>query len=61
LLNVVKILNRDIKKTIMIGDSETNLNVVKVEEIPVILLKKGYSKKIQLKNITITLKRFHWY
>jgi phosphoglycolate phosphatase len=45
LTNVVEILNGDIKKTIMIGDSETDANAAKAAEIPVILLENGYTEK----------------
>ena len=45
LTNVVEILNGDIKKTIMIGDSETDANAAKAAEIPIILLENGYTEK----------------
>ncbi|WP_023648389.1 HAD-IA family hydrolase [Candidatus Pelagibacter ubique] len=45
LTNVVEILDGDIKKTIMIGDSETDANAAKTAEIPVILLENGYTEK----------------
>jgi len=45
LTNVVEILDGDIKKTIMIGDSETDANAGKAAEIPVILLENGYTEK----------------
>tara|TARA_A100001015_G_scaffold50860_1_gene56000 strand:+ start:142 stop:825 length:684 start_codon:yes stop_codon:yes gene_type:complete len=45
LTSVVEILNGDIKKTIMIGDSETDANAAKAAEIPIILLKDGYTEK----------------
>jgi len=45
LTNVVKILDGDVKKTIMIGDSETDANAAKAAEIPVILLENGYTEK----------------
>ena len=45
LTNVVEILDGDVKKTIMIGDSETDANAAKAAEIPVILLKNGYTEK----------------
>ncbi len=45
LTNVVEILGGDIKKTIMIGDSETDANAAKAAEIPVILLENGYTEK----------------
>jgi phosphoglycolate phosphatase len=45
LTNVIEILNGDVKKTIMIGDSETDANAAKAAEIPVILLENGYTEK----------------
>ena len=45
LTNVVEILDGDLKKTIMIGDSETDANAAKAAEIPVILLENGYTEK----------------
>ena len=45
LTNVVEILDGDIKKTIMMGDSETDANAAKAAEIPVILLENGYTEK----------------
>ena len=41
----MEILDGDIKKTIMIGDSETDANAAKAAEIPVILLENGYTEK----------------
>ena len=45
LTSVVEILGGDIKKTLMIGDSETDANAAKSAEIPVILLEDGYTEK----------------
>ena len=45
LSSVVEILGGDIKRTIMIGDSETDANAAKAAEIPVILLEDGYTEK----------------
>jgi phosphoglycolate phosphatase len=45
LTSVVEILDGDVKKTLMIGDSETDANAAKAAEIPVILLKNGYTEK----------------
>ncbi len=45
LTSVVKILNGDINKTIMIGDSETDANAAKAAKIPIILLEDGYTEK----------------
>jgi len=45
LTNVVEILDGDFKKTIMIGDSETDANAGKAAGIPVVLLENGYTEK----------------
>tara|TARA_B100000963_G_scaffold233322_1_gene203788 strand:- start:5585 stop:6268 length:684 start_codon:yes stop_codon:yes gene_type:complete len=45
LTSVIEILNGDIKKSLMIGDSETDANAAKDAGIPVILLKDGYTEK----------------
>ena len=45
LTTVVEILGGDLKKTIMIGDSETDANAAKAAEIPMILLEDGYTEK----------------
>ena len=45
LINVVEILGGEIKKSIMIGDSETDANAGKNAGIPVILLEDGYTEK----------------
>jgi len=45
LTSVVEILDGDIKRSLMIGDSETDANAAKNAEIPVILLKDGYTEK----------------
>jgi len=45
LTSVVEILDGDLKKTIMIGDSETDANAAKAAEIPIILLENGYTEK----------------
>ena len=45
LSSVVEILGGDIKKSIMIGDSETDANAAKAAEIPIILLEDGYTEK----------------
>ena len=45
LTSVVEILGGDIKKTLMIGDSETDANAAQNAGIPVILLKDGYTEK----------------
>ena len=45
LTSVVEILDGDIKKTLMIGDSETDANAAKDAGIPIILLEDGYTEK----------------
>ena len=45
LTSVIEILGGDIKKTLMIGDSETDANAAKNADIPVILLEDGYTEK----------------
>ena len=45
LTSVVEILDGDLKKTIMIGDSETDAKAAKGADIPMILLKYGYTEK----------------
>ena len=45
LTSVVEILDGDVNRTIMIGDSETDANAAKAAEIPVILLENGYTEK----------------
>ncbi len=45
LTSVVEILDGDLKKTLMIGDSETDANAAKSAGIPVILLEDGYTEK----------------
>ncbi len=45
LTSVIEILDGDFKKTIMIGDSETDANAAKAAEIPMILLEDGYTEK----------------
>ena len=45
LTNVIEILDGEVKKTIMIGDSETDANAAKAAEIPIILLENGYTEK----------------
>ena len=45
LTNVIEILNGQIKKSLMIGDSETDANAAKNANIPVILLENGYTEK----------------
>ncbi len=45
LTSVIEILNGEIKKSLMIGDSETDANAAKNANIPVILLENGYTEK----------------
>jgi len=45
LTSVVEILDGDLKKTMMIGDSETDANAAKAADIPMILLEDGYTEK----------------
>ena len=45
LTSIVEILNGDLNKTLMIGDSETDANAAKSAGIPVILLEDGYTEK----------------
>ena len=43
--NIVEILGGDLKKSLMIGDSETDANAAKAATIPIILLENGYTEK----------------
>ena len=43
--NVIEILNGNINKSLMIGDSETDANAARAASIPVILLENGYTEK----------------
>ena len=45
LTSVVEILDGDIKKTLMIGDSETDAEAAKNAGVPMILLEDGYTDK----------------
>ena len=45
LVSVIDIINGDIKKSLMIGDSETDANAAKEALIPLILLENGYTEK----------------
>ena len=45
LTSVIEILGGDIKKTLMIGDSETDANAARDAGIPLILLEDGYTEK----------------
>jgi phosphoglycolate phosphatase len=45
LTSVIEILGGNVKKSLMIGDSETDANAAKAAFIPVILLENGYTEK----------------
>ena len=45
LTSVIEILDGDIKRSIMIGDSETDANAAKGAGMPIILLEDGYTEK----------------
>ena len=45
LTSIIEILNGDLKKSLMIGDSEIDANAAKSASIPVILLENGYTEK----------------
>jgi len=45
LTNIIEILDGDINKSLMFGDSETDANAAKAASIPVILLENGYTEK----------------
>ena len=45
LTTTIEIIDGDKNKSIMIGDSETDANAAKAAEIPIILLKYGYTEK----------------
>ena len=45
LTDTVEILNGNIKKTLMIGDSETDSNASKSANIPFVLIENGYTEK----------------
>ena len=46
LITTIEILGGNKNKSIMIGDSETDANAAKAAEIPMILLKYGYTEKL---------------
>ena len=43
--SIIEILNGDIKKSLMIGDSETDANAAKAASIPMVLLENGYTER----------------
>ena len=45
LTNVIEIMQGNIKKSLMIGDSETDAESAKVAGIPFILIENGYTEK----------------
>ena len=45
LTNTIEIIGGDIKKSLMIGDSETDSNASKAASIPFILIEDGYTEK----------------
>ena len=45
LTSVIEILEGDLNRTLMIGDSETDANAARDAGIPVILLEDGYTEK----------------
>ena len=45
LTSVIEILDGEINKSLMIGDSETDANAAKAAGIPIILLEDGYTEK----------------
>ena len=45
LTSVIEILDGDIKRSLMIGDSETDANAAKAAGIPIISLEDGYTEK----------------
>ena len=45
LTNVIEIMQGDIKKSIMIGDSETDADTAKSAGVPFILIENGYTEK----------------
>jgi phosphoglycolate phosphatase len=45
LTNIIEILNGNINKSLMIGDSETDANAAKSAYLPIILLENGYTER----------------
>ena len=45
LTDTIEIVGGDIKKTLMVGDSETDSNAAKAANIPFVLLEDGYTQK----------------
>ena len=45
LTNTIELIGGNLKKSVMIGDSETDSNAAKAAEIPFILVENGYTEK----------------
>jgi len=45
LINTIEIVSGNLKKSIMIGDSETDSAAAKAAEVPFILIENGYTEK----------------
>ena len=45
LTNIIEILDGDVKKSLMFGDSESDANAARAASIPVILIENGYTEK----------------
>ena len=45
LINTIELMSGNLKKSVMIGDSETDSNAAKAAEIPFILIENGYTEK----------------
>ena len=45
LTHTIEIIGGDVKKSIMVGDSETDSNAAKAASIPFILIEDGYTEK----------------
>ena len=45
LTNIIEIMQGDIKKSLMIGDSETDAETAKAANVPFVLLEDGYTEK----------------
>ena len=43
--SIIEILNGDINKSLMIGDSETDANAARSASIPMVLLENGYTER----------------
>ena len=46
LTNIVEILNGDLRKSIMVGDSETDADTATNANVPFILLENGYTERM---------------